>query len=51
MSIVILTDSTCNLDQKILEKYEIEVIPLSVHFGEEEFQDGIDIKPDSFLKS
>ncbi len=50
MSIGILTDSTCDLNQEILEKYEIEVVPLSVHFGEEEFQDGIEIKADGFFK-
>ena len=50
MSIGILTDSTCDLDQEILEKYEIEVIPLSVHFGEEEFQDRVDITPEDFFE-
>jgi DegV family protein with EDD domain len=50
MSIGILTDSTCDLNQEIIEKYGIEVIPLSVHFGEDEFQDGVDIKPDGFFK-
>lgn len=50
MSIGIVTDSTCDLDQKILEKYEIEVIPLSVYFGEEIFQDGIEITPEEFFK-
>ena len=50
MSIGILTDSTCDLNQEILTKYDIEVVPLSVHFGEEEFQDGIDIKADGFFK-
>jgi DegV family protein with EDD domain len=50
MSIGIVTDSTCDLNQEIIEKYGIEVIPLSVHFGEDEFQDGVDIKPDGFFK-
>ena len=50
MSIGIVTDSTCDLNQEIIEKYGIEVIPLSVHFGEDEFQDGVDIKPDSFFE-
>lgn len=50
MRIGILTDSTCDLNQEILDKYEIEVIPLSVHFGEEEFQDGVEIKADSFFE-
>jgi len=50
MSIGIVTDSTCDLNQELLDKYQIEIIPLSVHFGEKEFQDGIDISPDSFFK-
>jgi len=50
MSIGIVTDSTCDLNQQIIKKYGIEVIPLSVHFGEDEFRDGVDIKPDSFFK-
>jgi DegV family protein with EDD domain len=50
MSIGIITDSTCDLNQKLIEKYNIEVIPLSVHFGEKEFKDGVDINPKSFFK-
>lgn len=50
MSIGILTDSTCDLNQELLEKYDIEIIPLLVHFGEKEYQDGIDINPDSFFE-
>ncbi|TDO71143.1 DegV family protein with EDD domain [Halanaerobium saccharolyticum] len=49
MSIGIITDSTCDLNQEVLEKYEVEVIPLSVHFGEAEFQDGVDINPEAFF--
>lgn len=50
MSIGIITDSTCDLNQDILKKYKIEVVPLSVHFEEKEFQDGVDINPDSFFE-
>jgi len=50
MSIGILTDSTCDLNQEKIAKYGVEVIPLSVHFGEEEFQDGVDINPQSFFE-
>jgi DegV family protein with EDD domain len=50
MSIGLLTDSTCDLTQELIDKYDIEIIPLSVHFGDEEFQDGVDINPDSFFK-
>lgn len=50
MGIAILTDSTCDLDSKLLAKYHIETIPLSVHFAEEVYQDGIDIDSDLFFK-
>ncbi|SFL70874.1 DegV family protein [Halanaerobium salsuginis] len=49
MSIGIVTDSTCDLDTELISKYQIEVVPLSVHFGEEIYQDGIDINADSFF--
>lgn len=41
--IKIITDSTSDLPSYIVEKYDIEVLPLSVHFGEESYLDGIDI--------
>lgn len=50
MSIGIVTDSTCDLKQEIIDKYDIEVIPLSVHIGEKEYQDGVDINPQEFFE-
>lgn len=50
MSIGIITDSTCDLTQELIDKYDIEVIPLSVHFGGKEFKDGVDINPESFFE-
>jgi len=41
--IKIITDSTADLPQYIVDKYDIEVLPLLVNFGEESFKDGIDI--------
>ena len=44
MSKVIVTcDSTCDLDQASVDKYNIVVIPLYVYTGQEEHRDGIDI--------
>tara|TARA_B110001454_G_scaffold99638_1_gene94143 strand:+ start:1034 stop:1870 length:837 start_codon:yes stop_codon:yes gene_type:complete len=48
--IAIVTDSTCDLPKKIIEKYNISVVPLNVHFGEETFLDGIDLKSDEFFQ-
>ena len=41
--IKIITDSTADLPQYILKKYDIEVLPLIINFGEESYRDGIDI--------
>ena len=45
MKIKILSDSTCDLSQVLLEKYDITVIPLTVIKGGEPYQDGITITP------
>ncbi len=45
MNIKILSDSTCDLSQEILDKYDITVIPLIVMKDEEEFRDGVTITP------
>ena len=50
MKIALVTDSTCDLNKEIIDKYNIKIVPLTVHFGTKEFVDGIDISPDSFFK-
>ncbi|BAQ12301.1 hypothetical protein N486_01155 [Clostridium botulinum B2 128] len=42
--IKIITDSTADLPKDIIEKYDIEVIPLFVSFGDKVYKDGVDIK-------
>ncbi|EJO5347984.1 DegV family protein [Clostridium botulinum] len=42
--IKIITDSTADLPSHIVEKYDIEVIPLFVSFGDKVYKDGVDIK-------
>ena len=39
----IFTDSTSDLSKELLEKYNIDVIPLYIHLGEEEYKDGEEI--------
>ena len=46
----IISDSTCDLSKELIEKYGIEIIPLHVHLGEEEYQDGVTITPDEIYK-
>lgn len=42
--IKIITDSTADLNSYLINRYKIEVLPLSVHFGDDSYKDGIDIK-------
>ena len=45
MKIKILSDSTCDLPQEVLDKYNITMIPLSVIKDGEHFTDGVNITP------
>jgi len=42
--IKIITDSTADLPSYIVNKYDIEVLPLLVSFGEETYTDGVDLQ-------
>lgn len=44
--IKIISDSTCDLSKELIEKYDITILPLHIHLGEEEYQDGVTITPD-----
>jgi DegV family protein with EDD domain len=47
--IKIVSDSTCSLPPDIIQKFDIRVVPLNVHFGEGRvFQEGIDLTNDEF---
>ncbi|WP_315120979.1 DegV family protein [uncultured Clostridium sp.] len=48
--IKIITDSTSDLPKSIIDKYDIEVLPLYVNFGEETYIDGVDINLHELLK-
>ncbi len=45
MNIKITSDSTCDLPQEVLDKYNITMIPLSVIKDGEAFTDGVNITP------
>ena len=48
--VLITTDSTCDLPQKYVDEYNIKVIPLSSLLGDNEYSDGVDIKPEDIYK-
>ena len=46
----IITDSTAYIPDALLKQYNISVVPLTLIWGEETFEDGVDIKPGEFYK-
>lgn len=48
--ITLLTDSTCDLPQALIEQYNIEIIPLTIVWGNEQFLDGVEIQPQEFYQ-
>ena len=45
MKIKILSDSTCDLSQPLLQQYDISLVPLTVVKGSEQFKDCVTITP------
>ncbi len=50
MVVRVVTDSTADLPPDLIERWGITVVPLTVHFGEETFRDGVDLGPDEFYR-
>jgi len=48
MKIRIVTDSTCDLPQDIVNKHKISIVPLHINQGEKNFLDGVDITREEF---
>ena len=50
MAVKVVTDSTGDLPAQVVQELDITVVPLNVHFGEESFQDGVDLDSDGFFQ-
>ncbi len=46
----IVTDSTADLPKELVEKYDIEIVPLTVHLGDRTFRDYYDVSPVQFYE-
>lgn len=47
--VVVVTDSGSDIPVALRNQYGIEVVPLTVTFGNESFTDGVDISPEEFF--
>lgn len=50
MSVKITADSTCDLTPELLERYNIELLPLSVILGDKALKDGLEVTPDDLYR-
>jgi len=48
--IKIVTDSTCDLPQELIDQHNITVVPINIQFGNETYRDGIDIDKETFYR-
>ena len=46
----IISDSTCDLSQELIEKYDVDILPLHVILGDQDFEDGRTITPDEIYR-
>ena len=50
MAVRIVTDSTADLPRELVKKLGIEVVPLTVRFGNESYLDGVNLSGDQFFQ-
>lgn len=49
-NIRILADSTCDLSQDLIDKYDISIIPLMLTMGETTYRDGVDVTTEEIFQ-
>jgi DegV family protein with EDD domain len=48
--IALVTDSTCDLSQDLIDNYQINMLPINISFGENHYLDKVTIQPEQFYK-
>lgn len=49
MAVKIVTDSTCDLSEELIQEFGITIIPLNIIMGDKAFRDGIDAKQEDIF--
>ena len=44
--VLLVSDSTTDLNSELIERYGVKILPLGVTLGEDLYSDGVDIDPD-----
>jgi DegV family protein with EDD domain len=48
--IALVTDSTCDLEEEIIDNYQIHVLPVNISFGENHYLDKVTLKSEKFYE-
>lgn len=48
--IALVTDSTCDLSQDLIDNYQINVLPININFGENHYLDKVTLQPEQFYQ-
>ena len=46
----IIADSTCDLSEELIKKYDVDILPLHILLGEKEYEDGKSITPEEIFQ-
>jgi DegV family protein with EDD domain len=46
--IALVTDSTCDLGQSLIDNYQVNMLPININFGENHYLDKVTIQPEQF---
>ncbi len=49
-NIALVTDSTCDLSQELIDNYQINMLPINISFGENQYLDKVTIQPEQFYR-
>jgi uncharacterized protein len=48
--IALVTDSTCDLAQDLIDNYQVNMLPVNINFGENHYLDKVTIQPEQFYE-
>ena len=49
-NIALVTDSTCDLSQDLIDFYQINMLPVNINFGDNQYLDKVTIQPEQFYR-
>jgi uncharacterized protein len=48
--IALVTDSTCDLSDELIDHYQIHMLPINIQFGENQYLDKLTLQPEQFYR-